>query len=351
MTIPLFRFFFSRRSCVKQGSAATAAELRASMDASELEFDFTAKVSDSALPGRSFPTSGPSATSQNARNDAGSEAGGGGGSGGVGRIGRSRGGAGGAGAGLEADLAKLGKGTDLGGAGEGLENTNTNQWPFSGPGSGRGPADDRRGPPPAGVAASRGTVPGTTRGEASPLPGGAAGGDGVPNTSLRDSMRSRLGEEQGGSPNPVEADGGLRRDNRASERDAQANKADASPRRGWGTGGGKGGRNSDRGGTGSPDTVGPGRGQDSNGGAPPVRIDSKASAEDILASMGLKSGLPFGADGLSSGRGAGGKTPQEMMDESRGGVGRGGAEKGGDGGEGVEKKGLFGRLFKGKQKQ
>lgn len=315
------------------------------MDASELEFDFTASGSDSASSGRSFPAGGPSPTSQNpdgsAHNEADSETGKGGGSGGVGRMGRSRGGAGGAGAGLEADLAKLGKGTE-GGGNEGLENTNTNQWPISGPGNGRAPAGDRRGPPPAGGAASRGTVPGTTRGETSPPR--TEGGDGVPNTSLRDSIRGRLGEEQG-SPNPAAADAGLR-DSRAVERDAQANKADGTRRRGWGIGGGGGGRNSDRGRAGSPETVDSGRGQDSNGGAPPVRIDPKASAEDILASMGLKSGLPFGADGLGSGVGAGGKTPQEMMDESRGRVGRGGKEKGGGGGE-VDKKGLFGRLFKG----
>lgn len=305
------------------------------MDASELEFDFAASGSDTASPVQSFPAGGPSPASQNpygsAHNEADSETGKGGGSGGVGRMGRSRGGGGGAGASLEADLAKLGKGTEGGGS-EGLENTNTNQWPVSGPGNGRAPAGDRRGPPPAGGAASRGTVPGTTRGETSPP--GTEGGDGVPNTSLRDSIRGRLREEQG-SPNPAGAD-------------AQANKADGTRRRGWGVGGGGGGRNSDRGGAGSPETVDSGRGQENNGGAPPVRIDPKASAEDILASMGLKSGLPFGADGLSSGVGAGGKTPQEMMDESRGRVGRGGREKGGGGGE-VEKKGLFGRLFKGWQ--
>ncbi|CAM9338444.1 unnamed protein product [Ectocarpus fasciculatus] len=80
----------------------------------------------------------------------------------------------------------------------------------------------------------------------------------------------------------------------------------------------------------------------SHGAGPPV-IDSKASAEDILASMGLKSGASLGSDRLTVGGGA--RTPEDMMAAANG----GGGDDGGDQGEG--KKGLFRGLWNRKNKR
>lgn len=77
------------------------------------------------------------------------------------------------------------------------------------------------------------------------------------------------------------------------------------------------------------------------GAGPPVMIDSKASAEDILASMGLKSGAGLGSDRLTASGGA--RTPEDMMAAANGGG------DGGDHGEG--KKGLFRGLWNRKSKR
>ncbi|CAM9759864.1 unnamed protein product [Ectocarpus sp. 6 AP-2014] len=68
---------------------------------------------------------------------------------------------------------------------------------------------------------------------------------------------------------------------------------------------------------------------------PPIMIDSKASAEDILASMGLKSGAGLGSDRLAAGGGA--RTPEDMMAAASSG--------GGDGDQREGKKGLFRGLW------
>ncbi|CAB1110945.1 unnamed protein product [Ectocarpus sp. CCAP 1310/34] len=68
---------------------------------------------------------------------------------------------------------------------------------------------------------------------------------------------------------------------------------------------------------------------------PPIMIDSKASADDILASMGLKSGTGLGSDRLTAGGGA--RTPEDMMAAASSG--------GGNGGDQREKKGLFRRFW------
>lgn len=269
---------------------------------------------------------------------------------GVGRAASMRDGAQGAGTGLEADLARLGGKVEdtaapslpVGGkAAGGLENAKKDRWPFSGTGG-------RSSPPPAGggVAASRageaGTIPGSNRGA-------------IP------------GMERGEAPDDPKGAQGLDRAGRREAvggGDAPANP-DAGRRRGWGrpvgrgggqSGGGNGGAQQSAqnvgGGGGGSDVAGAGRGgSGSGGGGGSAAFDSKASAEEILASMGLKSGLSLGPDGLTGGGAGvaapGVKTPAEMMAESRGGGGGGGGvqDDTGDGG----KQGLFDRLWNGKK--
>ncbi|CAN0546615.1 unnamed protein product [Ectocarpus sp. 12 AP-2014] len=78
------------------------------------------------------------------------------------------------------------------------------------------------------------------------------------------------------------------------------------------------------------------------GAGPPIMIDSKASADDILESMGLKSGAGLGSDRLTAGGGA--RTPEDMMAAASSGGGDGGDQREG-------KKGLFRGLWNRKSKR
>lgn len=266
--------------------------------------------------------------------------------------------------GLEADLANRGKAqgshasSGATGKAERLENTNPSRWPFAGTGGGGGGGrttgrevggTERRGSPPTGGGVSssrdgvtgaisestRGPGPGTTRGEASPpepAPGGPKALKGLGGTGIEDTVDSSDG------------DGGRLRDSSGTDgRDASATaKPAVARRRGWGGGGGSGGgQKSGPGGgqTSSLDSSSPAvTGQGNSGHDGPVAIDSKASAEDILASMGLKKGLRLGPDGMAGGGAA--QTPEDVMAGNGGG---GDVQGKGNGGEG--KRGLFGRLW------
>ena len=264
--------------------------------------------------------------------------------GGVGRATSMRDGAQGAGPGLEADLAHLGKRADPSlPVGVGSEKSKKDGWPLSGKG---GPGVP---PPPAtgGVSASRG-------GEAGSIPGSSRGG--IPGVPLREASPPAPVPARDGDVKGVQGSG---RVGRREGGDAQA-YPDAGRRKGWGriVGTGSGGGNAEAkqssqngGGGGGSGGGGGGGARRSNGGSGvgSAVIDPNASAEEILASMGLKSGLSLGPDGVTGGVAAaplGAKTPAEMMAESRGGGGDG-QDAGGGGG----KRGLFGRLWKGKEKE
>lgn len=230
---------------------------------------------------------------------------------------RASGGGAGSRAGLEADLAdQFGAAAapgEISGAGAELENTNSAQErrPFSG----LGPGGDGSGGGVPGT--NRGTVPGgVQRGEASPpAPGdwnrqqqglGGARGAGAGDSRFRDRDSAHASGEGRDAPS----------------------KPDAARRRSWGRGGpggGEGGGDAGR----SPGGAAAGRGSD---GGPSFKIDSGATEDDILASMGLKSGVGLGPAG-----GGGARTPEEMM--------AAGSGSGGDKDGGGKKKGLFGGLW------
>lgn len=275
----------------------------------------------------------------------------------------------GAGTGLEADLAnlrKMAKKDDStppdASRGGGIENTNKNQWRFSGGGDGGRGGPTIGSPPPAGGAgssrgggvgalpgSSRGGVPGMSRGEGSPSPTQSPGGPNYPQD------KGRAGKDHGIDGR---SDDGRLRDGGPAGRDAQT-RPDAAPRRGWGWGGGggggRGGRKVDKGAgagspQGSPDAPGRGgsgggdgsrsRGGQGGNGASPAAVDSKASVEDILASMGLNSEVGLGPDGRPGVGSVTPRRPEDLMADA------GGGESGGGG-----KRGVFGRIWnKGKKK-
>lgn len=255
-------------------------------------------------------------------------AGGGGGAGsGVGRTagmggvsggeGARGGGGGGAAsrAGLEADLAsQFGEGAPApaprreGGAGAGLENNNSNtqgRWPFSGKtgAGGDGSAGGREFRRDGG-----GNFGGTAqRGEASPPPAGDPWGQEHEQGRARGAGRFRNGA-------------GI-----DSGEDRREWGRDAAPGSDWddGFGGAAAGRRSGGGGGGG-------------AGGLPFKVDSQASTEEILASMGLKSGVGLGPGG------AGARTPEDMM--------AAGSSSGDDQGGVRRKKGLFSGLWNRKGK-
>lgn len=341
-----------------QQAAPVSGLLKTAMDTSGLTFTAAPAGHGSPASPREQPLPGRSAGGDS-HDPAPGTAGGGSG---VGRAASMRDGAQGAGPGLEADLAHLGnKAGDaapklpVGGKGAALENAKNDRRPFSGTG---GPAG--RSPPPAGggvgggggVSASRageaGTIPGSNRGA---IPGRTRG-ETSPELPATGDPRDMKGSDRAGRREAVGVD-------------APANP-DAGRRRGWGrpvgrgggqTGGGNGGAQPSQnvgGGGGGSDIAAAGRGGSSSNGGGTAAIDSKASAEDILASMGLKSGLSLGPDGVTGGVPAGAakapvgaRTPAEMMAASSGG-GAGGGGSVEDTGEGG-KQGLFGRLWNGKK--
>lgn len=345
------------------------------MDASGLTFAAAPPRNDPAASRRGQPL--PERDAAGGGGDSGSAPGpaGGAGEGGVGgrtaSMGGTRDGVLGGGAGLEADLANLGKKKKdaaappvASGKGAGLENTNEkNRWPFSG--------TSRSGGRPAGAGAG-------SRGSSStpPTPTPPVGGGGAPTfrgggpvaatrgepSSAMPASGGRKGARGSGSAEKgetVERDGGRLRDSSGTTggREEQQPKPDVARRRGWGRNGGRGGVPSGSGGGdgGSPQGAGipdataaaaaaatAGRGGADRVGS--AAIDSKSSPEDILASMGLKSGVSLGPDGVGRGPAAF-RTPEEIMAESNG--GRAGGKKTNEGG----KTGLFGRLWNKKGKQ
>lgn len=116
-------------------------------------------------------------------------------------------------------------------------------------------------------------------------------------------------------------------------------KPDVGRRRTWGRAGKGGDERAPRGAGGSPGDGASAAGRGSGGGGrPSYKIDSTASSEDILASMGLKGGVPD----LRAVGGQGARTPEDMM--------AAGSSGGGNKGEGGKKNGLFGGLFRRKGK-
>lgn len=271
---------------------------------------------------------------------------------------------------LEADLASLGKKTKgqpqgagaspdgRGKGGGGFENTNENRLPFSGvsggPGPGARPPVVEEGVGVGGAPTSRGggagTIPGSNRGA---VPGMARGKPTAP-TAPEPAGRGPKGLQglrRAGAEGDVEvgADGSLGQGSGGTGRRDTPPKPEAVPRRGWGRGGGGGGGHNSKGGgsqglsrdSSNPNLPAATAGQGDSGGSgssKPFVLDSKASAEDILASMGLKSGLDLGPDGLA-GVGASSRTPKDLM-------GEGSAANGSS--DGQAKKGLFGRLWNSK---
>ena len=299
-----------RRNPLSQ--APVAATLKTAMDASG--FSFTVAPPAPTLSSPNSP--------DKRRTDTSAPQGGGGGAGSsVGRtpgmegsVGgeRASGGGGASKTGLEADLAdQFGAGAASGGLhGAGTERGNTNSARERRPFSDLGPGGD--GAP----GTSRGTVPGRgQRAEASPPAPGDWNGQ---QQDLGGARGMGVGDSRFGD-----------RENAGAGR--YASKPDAARRRSWGRDGLGGEEGAGDGGRG-PGGAAAGRGSD---GRPSFKIDSTASADDILASMGLKSGVGLGPAG---GGGGGARTPEDMM--------AAGSSGGGDeGGSGKKKKGLFGGLW------
>eukprot|EP00903_Cladosiphon_okamuranus_P010815 g10217.t1 len=182
--------------------------------------------------------------------------------------------------------------------------------------------------------------------------GGDGGGGGVPGTN-RGTVPGREQRREASSPPPGDwngqeqdlggargagADGSRFRDREgagATREDRHPpSTPDAARRRSWSRGGlGGEGVGGDAGR--EPSGAVAGRGSD---GRPPFKIDSTVSAEDIIASMGLKDGVGLGP----AGGGGGARTPEDMMAAAN--------RNGGDGGESWKKKGLFGGLWGRKDK-
>lgn len=241
------------------------------------------------------------------------------------RGGRASGGGAASRASLEADLAdQFGAGAAAGGTGgTGAELGNTNNVQERRPFSGFGHGGDGSGGGVPGT--NRGTVPGREqRRESSPPPP-----PGDWNGQQQDLGRARgagagdnrfIGRESAGA---------------SGEGRYSPSKPDVARRRSWsrdGLGGEVGGDDAGR----EPGGAAAGRGSD---GRPSFKIDSTASAEDILASMGLKSGVGLGT---AAGGGGRARTPEDMM--------AAGSSSGGDEGGSGKKKGLFGGLWNRKGK-
>ncbi|CAM9577576.1 unnamed protein product [Ectocarpus sp. 8 AP-2014] len=205
---------------------------------------------------------------------------------------------------------------------EGLENIGR-ELPSSGQ---RGPAGGDDGARRA--AGEDRTYPGTARGTGSGMPqrGEASRAPTDPLDLWNDQELDRAREVRGGGGERLKdsSSGGVRN---------APSTPDVGHRRRWGESGVATG--------GSHGAAAPSPGIGGAAG-PPIMIDSKASAEDILASMGLKSGAGLGSDRLTAGGGA--RTPEDMMAAASSGGGDGGDQREG-------KKGLFHGLWNRKSKR
>ncbi|CAM9449648.1 unnamed protein product [Ectocarpus sp. 4 AP-2014] len=237
--------------------------------------------------------------------------------------------------GREADLAsRFGRADEAAGAvpsregraREGLENIGR-ELPSSGQ---RGPAGGDDGARRA--AGDDRTYPGTARGTGSGRPqrGEASRAPTDPLDLWNDQDLDR-GEARGGGGERLKDSSG------GGDRNAPSTP-DVGHRRRWGQSG-DGDFGDAAGGSHGAAAPSPGIG---GGAGPPIMIDSKASADDILASMGLKSGAGLGSDRVTAVGGA--RTPEDMMAAASSG--------GGDGGGQLEgKKGLFRGLWNRKSKR
>ncbi|CAM9865312.1 unnamed protein product [Scytosiphon promiscuus] len=93
-----------------------------------------------------------------------------------------------------------------------------------------------------------------------------------------------------------------------------------------------------------------GTGQGSGGGGSSGKGNSKASVEDMLASMGLTGGSGLGADRLNAAGGSGFRSPEEIMARTPQEMMAASSSGGSSGHEGKKKKGLFGGFWKKKGK-